>query len=143
VLVARVHIRWERRPSKPAAEQLRAVIAGCVGRLGVRGAEVHLVLTDDRTIQELNMRYRGIDRPTDVLSFPDGDELPSGRQFLGEIMISLDSARRQASELGHDEVRELCELALHGTLHLLGYDHVRDHGEMNDIELNLRRELLP
>jgi probable rRNA maturation factor len=104
---------------------------------------VHLVLTDDRTIQELNMRYRGIDRPTDVLSFPDGDELPSGRQFLGEIMISLDSARRQASELGHDEVRELCELALHGTLHLLGYDHVRDHGEMNDIELNLRRELLP
>jgi probable rRNA maturation factor len=89
------------------------------------------------------MRYRGIDRPTDVLSFPDGDELPSGRHFLGEIMISLDSARRQASELGHDEVRELCELALHGTLHLLGYDHVRDHGEMNEIELNLRRELLP
>jgi probable rRNA maturation factor len=110
--------------------------------LGTERAEVHLVLTGDQTLRELNLRFRNIDRATDVLSFPDGDELPSGRRLLGEIVISLDSARRQAEALGHGEVRELCELALHGTLHLLGYDHVRDQGEMNEMELKLRRELL-
>jgi probable rRNA maturation factor len=57
-------------------------------------------------------------------------------------VISLDAARRQAEELGHDELRELSELTLHGVLHLVGYDHERDHGEMDDIELQLREELL-
>ena len=140
--MTRVHVRWERRPAQPAAEALREVISGCLGRLGTERAEVHLVLTGDQTLRELNLRYRDIDRATDVLSFPNGDELPSGRRLLGEIVISLDSARRQAEALGHGEVRELCELALHGTLHLLGYDHVRDQGEMNEMELKLRRELL-
>jgi probable rRNA maturation factor len=110
--------------------------------MGVENAEVHIVLTGDQTLRELNRRFRDIDRATDVLSFPDGDQLPSGRRFLGEIIISLDSARRQAEALGHGELRELCELALHGSLHLLGYDHVRDQGDMSEIELNLRRELL-
>jgi probable rRNA maturation factor len=110
--------------------------------LGAGNAEVHVVLTSDQVIRELNRRFRNVDRATDVLSFPDGDDLPSGRRLLGEIVISRDSARRQAEALGHGEVRELCELALHGTLHLLGYDHERDHGEMNEIELNLRQELL-
>jgi probable rRNA maturation factor len=140
--VTRVHIKWERRPAQPAAEALREVISGCLGRMGVENAEVHIVLTGDQTLRELNRRFRDIDRATDVLSFPDGDQLPSGRRFLGEIIISLDSARRQAEALGHGELRELCELALHGSLHLLGYDHVRDQGDMSEIELNLRRELL-
>jgi len=140
--VTKVHIRWDRKPAQPAAESLRKVIFGCLGRLDIENAEVHLVLTDDRTIRKLNRRFRDIDKATDVLSFPDGDELPSGRQFLGEIVISVDSARHQADTLGHSEVRELCELALHGTLHLLGYDHIRDHGRMNETELKLRQELL-
>ena len=140
--MTRVHIRWERKPSRPAAERLRGEINATLSRLGVQGAEVHLVLTGDQTVRELNHRFLGNDRATDVLSFPDGDELPTGRLFLGEIVISLDSARRQAEGIGHGEVRELCELALHGTLHLLGYDHERDHGEMNEIELRLRQELL-
>jgi len=140
--VTRVHIRWDRRPAQPTAEALRKVITGCLGSLGSENTEVHLVLTGDQTMRELNQRFRDIDRSTDVLSFPDGDELPSKRRLLGEIVISLDSARHQAEALGHGEVRELCELALHGTLHLLGYDHERDHGEMNEIELKLRRELL-
>jgi probable rRNA maturation factor len=117
------------------------VISGCLRRLDVRDAEIHLVLTGDRTIRELNQRFRDVDRATDVLSFPDGERLPSGRCLLGEVVISIDSARRQAEALGHGEVRELCELALHGTLHLLGYDHERDQGEMNEVELALRREL--
>jgi probable rRNA maturation factor len=77
-----------------------------------------------------------------VLSFPDGDRLPDGQRLLGEIVVSLDRARLQALDAGHDELRELKELALHGTLHLLGYDHSNDHGEMNQIELRLREELL-
>ena len=140
--MTRVQIRWERRPSRPAADELRGVVIGCLSRLGVQDAEVHLVLTGDQTVRDLNLRFLGNDRATDVLSFPDGDELPTGRHFLGEIVISLDRARRQAEDFGHDEVRELYELALHGTLHLLGYDHERDHGEMNEIELRLRQELL-
>jgi len=101
-----------------------------------------LLLTDDARIQELNRRYLDRDRPTDVLSFPDGDRLPDGFRLLGEIVISLDTARRQAGELGHSTLRELQELALHGVLHLLGYDHERDNGEMERLELRLREELL-
>ncbi len=141
--MTRVHIRWDRRPAQPAAKELRKVISGCLKRLRIENAEVHLVLTGDQTIRELNSQFRDIDEATDVLSFPDGEVLPSGRRFLGEIVISLDSAQIQAKSFGHDEVRELSELSLHGTLHLLGYDHSRDQGEMNEIELQLRQDLLP
>jgi probable rRNA maturation factor len=68
--------------------------------------------------------------------------LPSGQLLLGQIVISLDAARRQAEQLGHSELRELEELALHGTIHLMGYDHVRDDGDMNQLELRLRQDLL-
>jgi probable rRNA maturation factor len=104
---------------------------------------VHLLVTDDGRIRALNRDYRGCDAATDVLSFPDGDELPSGYRFLGEIVISLETARRQAETAVIEERRELEELALHGTLHLLGYDHDSDRGEMNRLELQLREELLP
>ena len=140
--MARVQIKWERRPSRPAAEALRRLISRCVGRLGRKDSEVHLLITGDDRIRELNLRYLGLDRATDVLSFADGDLLPTGRTLLGEIAISLDTARRQAEELHHGEIRELEELVLHGILHLLGYDHERDTGEMNDLELKLREELL-
>lgn len=105
-------------------------------------SEVHVLVTGDETLHELNRCYRDVDRPTDVLSFPHGDRLPSGRVLLGEIVVSLEAARRQAVDLGHDEVRELEELLLHGTLHLLGHDHELDDGEMDAIELRLREELL-
>jgi len=140
--VTRVQMRWERRPSKPAAEALRRVITGCLKSLGLEDSEVHVLIAGDDRLQRLNDRYLGRNRPTDVLSFPDGDLLPSGRVLQGEVVISLDAARRQAEVLGHDELRELSELALHGVLHLVGYDHERDQGEMDDIELQLREELL-
>lgn len=138
----RVQINFERRPSQPAAEVLRRVVTGCLTRMGVADTEVHLLITDDRTIRELNRRFRDIDRETDVLSFSDGDELPSGLTLLGEIVISLDAARRQSVEFGHDEIRELSELVLHGVLHLLGYDHENDRGEMKALETQLREEVL-
>lgn len=139
----RVHFNWERRPSEPAAELLRHTVIECLERLESGPAEVHVLITGDDRIRELNRDYRDTDRSTDVLSFPDGDELPSGRRLLGQIVISLETARRQAGEAGHGELRELAELVLHGTLHLLGYDHSSDQGEMNRLELRLRGELLP
>ena len=79
---------------------------------------VELLLTDDAAIHELNKTYRDKDKPTDVLSFPVGDEVS-----LGQIVISLDTATRQATELGQSLEDELQFLFPHGVLHLLGYDH--------------------
>lgn len=142
--MTRVQIKWDRRPSQPTAETLRTTISEALKRLDAGPCEVYVVVTGDEAIRELNRDYLGKDRATDVLSFPDGDLLPTGRTLLGEIVVSLDTARRQAAEAGHSELRELAELVLHGTLHLLGYDHAddRDRGEMNRLELDLREELL-
>lgn len=139
----RVQFSWERRPSGPAADALRNLIRACLERTCDEASEVHVLLTGDERIRSLNRDFLGHDRPTDVLSFPDGDVLPSGTRLLGQIVVSLDTARLQAEEAGHSEVRELEELVLHGVIHLLGYDHSSDQGEMNRIELKLRGDLLP
>jgi len=84
------------------------------------------VFVDDAYIQGLNQQYRGIDAPTDVLSFAmqEGEPFPEeGELILGDVVISLETARRQASEYGHSLAREVAYLAVHGVLHLLGYDH--------------------
>lgn len=141
--MTRVHFRWDRKPSQPAAEALRRLAVETLRRLEAPPAEVHVLITGDREMQRLNREYRHVDDPTDVLSFPDGERLPTGEVLLGQIVVSLDSARRQAAELGHDELRELEELLLHGVLHLLGHDHASDGGEMDDLEIELRSELLP
>jgi len=140
--VNRVQLNWERRPSRPAAEALRNLVRACLERINDEASEVHILVTGDERIRELNREYLGHDRPTDVLSFPDGDLMPSGRRLLGQIVVSLETARRQADDAGHSEMQELSELVLHGVLHLLGYDHSSDRGEMNRIELKLRGELL-
>ena len=92
-------------------------------------AEVGLVVTDDETVRDLNRRYRGIDEPTDVLSF--GYEAttepfvtpPDGVRRLGEVILSYPTAERQALEAGHSVQEEAAHLVVHGLLHLLGYDH--------------------
>ncbi len=140
--MTRVNISWERRPQAPTADRLRRLVRTALGRLEVPPAEVNILITGDPRVRALNQSYRGIDRPTDVLSFTDGDELPDGHRLLGDIVISLDTARRQAAAAGLDEVRELEELVLHGVLHLLGWDHTADDGEMERLELRLREELL-
>jgi probable rRNA maturation factor len=98
---------------------------------------VALVLAGDRTLRRLNARYRGKDRPTDVLSFP-GD----GTTGLGDIVISVETAARNARRLGRTLAQELDVLALHGFLHVLGYDHETDQGQMDRLERRLRRRLL-
>jgi len=97
--------------------------------------ELNLLLTDDKRIHELNRVYRGIDQPTDVLSFSqiEGNRefvpAPSGRLALGDVIVSVETARRQAAEQGHALDAELRHLAVHGALHLLGYDHETDEDE--------------
>ena len=89
--------------------------------------EVSLTVCLDSRIRRLNAEYRGIDRPTDVLSFPTLD-FEDGYAMLGDIVVSCEMAQRQAEEYGHSLERELCFLCVHSALHLLGYDH-EDDGE--------------
>lgn len=94
-------------------------------------AEVSLVFCDDRAIRRLNGKWRGVDAPTDVLSFPQLTEdewrEPVIRPvLLGDIVLSLESAARQAKEYGHSTEREILYLFTHGLLHLLGYDHLKE-----------------
>ena len=125
------------RKRRLAAGRLRRVLADAARALRVRG-EVALVLTGDRAVRTLNARYRGKDKPTDVLSFPG----PGGEVGLGDIVISVDTAARNAKEYGRTLPQELDILALHGFLHVLGYDHETDDGTMDRIERRLRRRLL-
>lgn len=88
--------------------------------------EITLLLTDDEQLHSLNKAYRGINAPTDVLSFEAGEKMPGMQEddpYLGDIVISVPMAERQAKEGGHSLKAELQLLAVHGTLHLLGYDH--------------------
>jgi probable rRNA maturation factor len=113
---------------------------------------VSVALVSDTRVRALNRTYRKKDYDTDVLSFPTEPqpaaaaspaEAPKGRRrttFLGDIVIARGVARRQAREAGHDEQTELRVLALHGLLHLLGYDHETDEGEMRRVEARLRRQ---
>ena len=93
-------------------------------------AEINITFTDDREIKELNSRFRNIDRSTDVLSFPLGEngvydtDPETGAKMLGDVVISLEHADEQARLYGHSFEREVTYLAVHSVLHLLGYDHV-------------------
>ena len=93
-----------------------------------------IAIVPDRRVQQLNRLYRGNDGATDVLSFPSDE-----RGYLGDVVIAAGVARRQAKEAGHSLQHELRVLALHGLLHLLGYDHERDAGRMARAEARLRQ----
>lgn len=97
--------------------------------------EVDILIAGDRCLRELNRRFRGKDRPTDVLSFAKGGGAG------GDIAISADYARRNARLHGHSRSDELKILILHGLLHLAGHDHATDRGEMQRLETRLRRRL--
>ena len=111
---------------------------------------VEVCLTDDEAIHQTNLEMRGVDRPTDVLSFPMFELQPgekpraewvdpdTDRVLLGDMMISLERARAQAEEYGHSLEREICYLAVHSVLHLLGYDHL-DEGPMKQ-QMRAREE---
>ena len=99
--------------------------------------EIELIVTDNAHIRELNLEYRDIDKPTDVLSFPLETPFTEQSLFdipLGTVVISADFVREKAKNYGHTEQDELKLLFIHGLLHLLGYDHETDAGEMRQKE---------
>ena len=104
-----------------------------------RGA-LTIALVPDAHIQALNRRYRKKNVATDVLSFPGRPDLQVGPNYLGDIVIATGVATRQAREAGHSVQTEIRILALHGLLHLLGYDHERDDGRMARLERRLREK---
>lgn len=92
----------------------------------------NIIIVDNKYIHKLNKEYRGIDRPTDVISFAledNADEIESDVRILGDIYISIDKVYEQAKEYGHSNLREICFLMIHGFLHLLGYDHMKEAEE--------------
>ncbi len=114
--------------------------------VGCAEAAVTLAFVRDAAMRRLNRQYRGHDRATDVLAFPATEAAPlaAGEApiFLGDIVIATDTASRQAAASGLTLERELSELVIHGVLHLCGYDHETDNGEMVRLERRVRRRLL-
>jgi len=108
------------------SELIANVLAQGLADEGVSVSEVSVLITTDEEIQLLNHKHRGIDKPTDVLSFPQYHgigQIPPNADCLGDIVISLPRAAAQADEFGHSLRREMAFLTAHGLLHLLGYDH--------------------
>lgn len=150
-----IDITWEEESISPEErESLTDLLNQAVQEAirqseGPEEAEVSIVLSNDERIHELNLEYRGVDRPTDVLSFAlqeEAEEEPDiviEDDMLGDILISVERAREQAKEYGHSFERELIYLAVHGTLHLLGFDHEEEteKQEMRSKEEEVMSEL--
>lgn len=103
--------------------------------------QVTVLLTTDKAIRDLNRRFRGKNQTTDVLSFPASELVRNQEKVAGDLAISVPTARRQAEEHGHALTCELEILILHGLLHLAGYDHETDSGQMRRLENRLRAKL--
>lgn len=131
------------RYPEAAARRLRPWLAALVAELTAgrpAPASLGVRFAGDRALRALNRDFRGKDRPTDVLSFPGGDT-PDG-PHLGDLAVSVPTARRQAAEQGVPVERELKRLLLHGVLHCLGHDHESDGGAMERLERRLARRWL-
>ena len=133
---------WEAEQDEPPSLDLTAFLNDLFRCLHIEGAECGILVTNDAAMRQYNRTYRGVDLTTDVLSFPMGDmPTPEGGRPLGDIVISLDQANRQAGEIGHGLAEELRFLILHGVLHLLGYDHETDQGEMFALQREIKEKL--
>lgn len=124
----------------PSTRSLAHFLTKARSAVRLRG-QVSVLLTTDEAQRKLNRRFRGKNKPTDVLSFPADLSAPSGGQIAGDLSISIPIARRQAIQHGHSLSVEIKVLMLHGILHLAGYDHETDSGEMARRERRLRTQL--
>ncbi len=127
-------------PSLPTARTLGRFLTQAQAAIGLRG-QVTVLLTSDPAIRSLNRRFRGKNKATDVLSFPADASAPGPEKIAGDLAISVPTAQRQAAEQGHSLSIEIKILILHGLLHLAGYDHEADTGEMARRERLLRARL--
>ncbi len=123
-------------------QEIKRVLKIGLKKLEIKKVEFNIIIVNNNYIQKLNKEYRGIDKETDVISFAleDDKTFNPKERVLGDIYISYDKAVGQASEYGHSLTRELCFLALHGLLHLLGYDHMEKEDEK--IMFSLQDEIL-
>lgn len=121
---------------------LNRIIRRTLKMENVKSSEMAIILTTDEKVHELNKKYRGIDKSTDVLSFAfeDNAKVRYNNRQLGEIYISIPKMKAQAREYGHSETRELAFLTVHGILHLLGYDHTL--GIEQEKEMFAKQELV-
>ncbi len=125
------------KAARPRRRELATFLREAVAAVGLTG-ELSVLLTGDAQIREYNRQYRAKDKPTDVLSFPAPAEADG---VAGDLVVSLETAWRAATERGHALDVELRILLLHGLLHLAGYDHESDSGTMQRKEMRLRRSL--
>lgn len=154
-----IEFETEERPDLPYEEIINNVVEEALDYVECPyDAEVNVLLTDNEGIHQINLDTRGIDAPTDVLSFPMCDFMTAGdfsgledtpeeyfnpdtgELMLGDIVISLEKVREQAEKYGHSETRELAFLTAHSMLHLSGYDHMEEE-ERLEME-NMQREIL-
>jgi probable rRNA maturation factor len=133
----------QQRKIKISLEPFRAFAEKAVETIPeTENKSITIAFASDRKMRELNKMFRGKDSTTDVLSFPfEADEFEIDEQNLGDIIISVEQAARQAAENNLNLELEIKQLILHGILHLCGYDHETDQGEMNTLELELRDKL--
>lgn len=117
---------------KKEKKYIKSILKHAIKEENLKNIYFNVIIVDNKTIHEINKQYRNIDRPTDVISFALEDEkkeIPKGKRILGDIYISIDKAREQAKEYKHSLTREICFLSVHGLLHLLGYDHMKEKDE--------------
>jgi probable rRNA maturation factor len=115
---------WKEQPGAAAA--VRKAINAAADEVSSPGGEVAVVLTDDAALRRLNKTWRGIDKPTNVLSFPVAKSGAKTEAMLGDIVIAYETLARESRDEGKDFVHHLSHLAVHGFLHLMGYDHQND-----------------
>lgn len=122
---------------------LNDYVSYVVKKLELEKCEFNIIIVDNDKIHKINKEYRNVDRETDVISFALEDNMDvkyNDFRLLGDIYISIDKCYQQATEYGHSRVREICFLATHGILHLLGYDHMEENDEKEMFKL--QNELL-
>jgi probable rRNA maturation factor len=133
------------------ARRVARIADATLAEVGRGNSTLTVAFVRDRTMRKLNSKFKGNDRATDVLSFPLGNDVNrapaparpnNAPKELGDVVISTDTAQRQAIDCDHSLEREVDELVIHGVLHLCGYDHATDRGQMNRLELRVRRKLL-
>jgi probable rRNA maturation factor len=123
---------------------LRKIAGALLRALQQRRVELSIALVGDKEMRKLNTKYRKKNKTTDVLSFPSAERIPSGGVLLGDVIISVEQARRQAKERNKTVKSEMVTLLIHGLLHLLGYDHERSERQaklMDKLERRLLRHL--
>ena len=136
-----VEVVNRQRGTKISTAQWTVRATEMLGAIRNDQASATVAFVSDARIRDLNRTFRGIDKATDVLSFPNDCTQPHGDSELGDIAISMERAAAQAKENGLTLEEEIAQLILHGLLHLCGYDHETDNGQMNKLELKLRKKL--